>query len=90
MSSATAKAKATALEVGEDNNDRDALISKPPSPVDVQAGTDDRIRAETNEAIMQKPSLRAETFAGVGEGTYDISGGAAEVIEGIESSDISA
>ncbi len=84
-----AKAKATALEVGKDTNDKDTLISKPPSPVDIQAGTDDRIRAETNEAIMQKPSLRAAYFAGVGEGTYDISGGASEVIEGIESSDIS-
>ena len=84
-----AKAKATALEVGEDTNDRNTLISNPPSPVDIQAGTDDRIRAETNEAIMQKPSLRAAYFTAVGEGTYDISGGASEVIEGLESSDIS-
>ncbi len=83
------KAKATALEVGEDTNDRNTLISNPPSPVDIQAGTDDRIRAETNEAIMQKPSLRGAYFTAVGAGTYDISGGASKVIEGIESSDIS-
>jgi len=84
-----AKAKETALEVGKDNNDKDTLISKPPSPVDIQAGTDERIRSETNDAIMQKPSLRAAYFTAVGAGTYDISGGASEVIAGLESSDIS-
>lgn len=79
-------AKENANKVGERENDIQTLRASPPEVSSIVDGTDERIRDETNEALMQNAVTRDAFFAGVGLGHYRIAGGAADVLAGLESS----